>query len=189
MKADRVAAVLLAAGAGSRFGGGKLDAMLDGRRIGAWSWAVLGEFDWLASAIVVPDDVPLFAKEAGARLITNPLAASGMASSLHCAVGFAREQGADALLLGLADMPYLSHATIANLLVTHDGLPTSACAVRHVDRAAGAPALIGNSCFDALLEIEGDRGAGSYLASRETVTIAVEPGELRDIDRPSDLPG
>ncbi|MBH9536799.1 nucleotidyltransferase family protein [Novosphingopyxis sp. YJ-S2-01] len=189
MKADRVAAVLLAAGAGSRFGGGKLDAMLDGRRIGAWSWAVLGELDWLASAIVVPDDVPLFAKEAGARLINNPLAASGMASSLHCAVGFAREQGADALLLGLADMPYLSHATIANLLVTHDGLPTSACAVRQVDGAPGAPALIGSSCFDALLEIEGDRGAGSYLASRETVTIAVEPGELRDIDRPSDLPG
>ena len=82
MKTDRIAAVLLAAGAGSRFGGGKLDAMLDGVRVGARAWAALGDQPWRGTAIVVPEQAPLFAQETGAALLRNPLSGTGMASSI-----------------------------------------------------------------------------------------------------------
>lgn len=187
MKPDRVAAVLLAAGAGSRFGGGKLDAILDGRLVGARSLESLGGRDWLAYGIVVPETVPAFAASANPALIHNPLAATGMASSLHCAVGFAREHGAQALLIALADMPFVSPGTIGKLLEAHDGSAEAVAAVRYPSGVPGAPAMLGSGCFEALLEVEGDRGAGGYLASRHVTIVEVEPNELRDIDRPGDL--
>ena len=187
MRSERAAAVLLAAGAGARFGGGKLDAKLRGARIGARAWSTLSEFAWLASGVVVPDSVPAFAVEAGAPLIANPEASSGMASSLHRAVAFARHEGADALLIALADMPFVSRDTLAELLAVHDSEATSAAAVLHGSGVPGAPALIGSGCFEDLLEIQGDRGAGSYLASRQVALLNVDPAELRDIDHVADL--
>lgn len=188
MRPDRVAAVLLAAGAGARFGGGKLDAPLDGSPVGARSWAVLEDTAWLASGIVVPQAAPAFANDSRAHLIVNPDAATGMASSLHHAVGFAQERGADALLIALADMPFVSARTIAALIAHHDHIdPAAATAIRYPDGSAGAPALFGRTCFDALLQIDGDKGAGAYLARRPVITLQIDAAELRDIDRPCDL--
>ena len=188
MAPDRIAAVLLAAGAGLRFGGGKLDAMLDGEALGKHSWQALAGFGWKASGIVVPDAVPGFATDSGAVLISNPRAATGMASSLHHAVRFARQENADALLIALADMPFLRAATITALIEQHDGDdPDAVTAALYPDGSAGAPSLFGHRCFEALLAIERDRGAGAYLGSRSVVTISVDPKELRDIDRQSDI--
>ncbi len=188
MAPDRISAVLLAAGAGSRFGGGKLDAVLDGRAVGMRSWRALSGFDWLAAGIVVPNAVPGFATDSGARLIANPGADAGMASSLHHAVRFARQAGADALLVALADMPFLRAATIAALAERHDGDDANAVtAALYPGGSAGAPSLLGRGCFAALLAIDGDKGAGAYLARRDVLTIAVDAAELRDIDRPADL--
>ena len=187
MKTERIAAVLLAAGAGSRFGGGKLDAMLDGTRVGAQAWATLGYQPWRGTAIVVPEQVPLFAQETGASLLRNPLSGTGMASSLHCAVGFAQDVGADALLIALADMPFLTADTLARLTAAHGGDAAAITATRYPDGSDGAPSIFGRGCFDALLAITGDRGANAYLAGRDAVSVPVEPAQLRDIDRPSDL--
>ena len=188
MAPERIAAVLLAAGAGARFGGGKLDAMLDGEAVGARSWRALAGLGWKASGIVVPDAVPAFATDSGARLIANPDAASGMASSLHHAVRFAEAVDADALLVALADMPFLRSDSIAALLERHDGDdPDAVTAALYPDGSPGAPSLFGCGCFDALLAIEGDKGAGAYLAHRDVVTSQVVPQELRDIDQQSDI--
>ncbi len=188
MAPERIAAVMLAAGAGSRFGGGKLDAPMDGEALGAHSWRALLGVKWKASGIVVPSVAPAFATDSGAVLIANPDAASGMASSLHHAVHFAEAMDADALLIALADMPFVRAETIAALVERHDGDDADAVtAVLYPDGSAGAPSLFGRGCFDALLAIEGDKGAGAYLARRDVVTIAVDPAELRDIDRAADL--
>ncbi len=188
MAPERIAAVMLAAGAGARFGGGKLDAPIDGEALGARSWRVLVGMGWKASAIVVPTAAPAFATDSGAVLIANPDAANGMASSLHHAVRFAEAMDADALLIALADMPFLRAETIAALVERHDGDDQEAVtATLYPDGNTGAPSLFGRGCFDALLAIEGDKGAGAYLAHREVVTMKVDAAELRDIDRPADL--
>lgn len=188
MAPERIAAVMLAAGAGARFGSGKLDAVLDGEAVGTRSWRTLSGFDWKASGIVVPPAVPAFATDSGAMLIANPDAAGGMASSLQHAVRFARQAGADALLVALADMPFVRAETIAALAAAHDGDdPDAASAVLYPNSSAGAPSLFGRGCFEALLTIKGDQGAGAYLGRRSVVTISVDPSELRDIDRPADI--
>ena len=110
-----------------------------------------------------------------------------MASSLHCAVGFAQDVSADALLIALADMPFLTNDTLATLTVAHGGDATAITATRYPDGSDGAPSIFGRGCFDALLAITGDRGANAYLAGRDAVSVPVEPAQLRDIDRPSDL--
>ncbi|WP_420606436.1 nucleotidyltransferase family protein [Novosphingopyxis sp.] len=188
MALERIAAVLLAAGAGVRFGGGKLDAMLGDKRVGTWAWATLAAFRWQASGIVVPDAVPAFATESCAALIANSDAASGMASSIRHAVRFAEAAGADALLIALADMPFVRAETIAALILRHDGDdPDAVTATLYPDGSAGAPSLFGCGCFDALLAIEGDRGAGAYLVRRSVETVEIDAAELRDIDRLADL--
>jgi molybdopterin-guanine dinucleotide biosynthesis protein A len=83
---------VLAAGAGRRFGGGKLDADLAGRPVAAWA---LGAAQALGASVhvVAGPDVP--ACLAGrADLTINPDAASGMGSSLRHALGAAAGQGA-----------------------------------------------------------------------------------------------
>ena len=54
--ADAPLVAVLAAGSATRFGGGKLDAVLAGRRLGAWALATIERAGLPPGVIVVPPD-------------------------------------------------------------------------------------------------------------------------------------
>src|SRR5687768_7096069 len=97
------AAVVLAAGAGSRFTGGthKLLSPFRGRPLVAWA---LDAADVLDELIVVTGAVEL-PTPPGARVVRSEFWAEGQGTSL--AAGIAAAAGHDAVVVGLGDQPLI----------------------------------------------------------------------------------
>ena len=184
----RIAGILLAAGSGSRFGGGKLLAALpDGTPIGVRSAANLVAVLPETIAVVRPGDAALASAlaAAGVRVSVCPGADTGMGASL--AHGVAEAGGADGYVIALADMPWIGATTIQAVA---DALRHGAAIVvpRHRGQR-GHPVGFGAVHRAALLALTGDAGARSLLATATDVwwLDVDDPGTLRDIDVPADL--
>lgn len=187
-----VAAVILAAGAGSRLGG--LAKALLARRDGSTFLASVvasARAAGVADVIVVvgpphADAIEAHALELGCRIAVNPTPERGMASSV--AVGFAELAGSasDAAWLWPVDHPDVLPDTLRALIQALG----SHAAVRPVYRGKGGhPPLISHVLWPQLAEC-GDvaGGARAVLAEADVLDLAVDdPGCVRDVDTPEDL--
>ncbi|MBO9498016.1 MAG: NTP transferase domain-containing protein [Novosphingobium sp.] len=181
-----LAIAVLAAGSASRFGGGKLDADLNGRPLGHYAVAAAQALG--RPKIVVGKPIPDFASEAlalgEATLLRNKRAGEGMATSVALAAMQAAAAGADALLLLAADMPLVRAETLAALVAATGTRPA---AVLHPDGHPGIPACFPPGWYPRLAALEGDRGAGALLRDAQVTLVEVAPDELRDVDTVADL--
>ena len=174
---------VLAAGRARRFGGGKLDTFCAGERLGAHVLATVVEAGFAPGVIVVPtSDLPLFAQESGWPLIENPCSEAGLATSVAVAAQAALAQERD-LLIVLADMPLVVPAHLAALAATE-----RLAASEHGGGKAGVPAYVPKGLLEELGRLQGEGGAGRWLAERADCTLIEPPaGTLADVDRPDDL--
>jgi molybdenum cofactor cytidylyltransferase len=138
---------------------------------------------------VRPDDgalIQLLSQEP-ARILPCPNAELGMGASLACGVLGALE--ADAWLIALADMPYVPPAAIAALTARlQAGAPLVAPTYQG---QRGHPVGFSYAFYPELAALTRDHGARHLLDqhAEQLRLIAVdEPGILRDIDTPGDLP-
>jgi molybdenum cofactor cytidylyltransferase len=183
-----LAIAVLAAGAGERFGGGKLDAEVAGKRLG--SYALEAVLPLGMPKIVVGHPPPEFANEAmacgQAQLLKNRRAEEGLGTSVALAAMQASAAGAGALLLLAADMPQVTTATLGKLVdATAPGRPA---AIAYPDGSAGIPACFPADWFPALAGLSGDKGAGVLLREAQDITlIEAHPEELADVDTAEDL--
>src|SRR4051812_49319509 len=116
MSVERIIAILLAGGAGTRFGGGKLVHPLDdGVAIAAHSARNLIAAGLDVIAVVRPGDFPLadMLEEEGCAVTHAPEAARGMGHTL--AHGVAQSRDAAGWVVALADMPRVQPSTIRAL--------------------------------------------------------------------------
>ncbi|MFO0515505.1 MAG: NTP transferase domain-containing protein, partial [Betaproteobacteria bacterium] len=112
-------AILLAAGAGSRFGGGKLlHPLEDGAAIAAHAARNLLEAGLEVLAVVRPGDFPLaeLLESEGCSVTKCPDAAQGMGVSLAHGVRMSSDAGG--WVVALADMPRIRPDTIARVVRT-----------------------------------------------------------------------
>jgi molybdenum cofactor cytidylyltransferase len=184
-----VYALVLAAGAGSRFGGGKLMApwrgglLIDGALDAAFAAPVAGVL------VVVGADPRVAAHAAahGARVVEAPDHAEGLSASLRAGIAALPPEAAGALVL-LGDMPRVPHAVLAPLVqALAAGAPA---AVPVFEGRIGNPAALSAALFPDLLGLKGDRGARGLLDSlgEKLARIpAPDAGVLIDIDRREDL--
>lgn len=184
--AERVAAILLAAGRSERFGArDKLVADLDGKPLALHAAEMLGGFAFAARIAAVGDGnmavAALLAHEGFA--IAHPPAGSGMGASIAAAVAIAAAMDVDAVLIALADMPRVPAAQPRALLDHYD--PRIGAIGSSDGERPLPPALIGRAHFDAATRLAGDAGARVLLA--EAPLIALRPELSIDIDRPEDL--
>lgn len=182
MLVRNVAVALLAAGQGRRFGSDKLLAIIDGVPMGLHIARTLDAFDFAARFVVCASGSPLVADFEGLDFQTfiNENPEAGQASSLQIAVRAAENSDARALLVVLADMPFVTPEHIRSLINT-DGLAAS-----HDGSAAMPPALFPRAYWPLLSGAQGDRGGRALLSGAELVRAP--RFELRDIDLAADLP-
>jgi CTP:molybdopterin cytidylyltransferase MocA len=179
-----VAGLLLAAGAGRRFGGPK--ALVVGEDGTPWLAArvaaladggcapvlvVLGAAVEPAAALLPADAVPVVAADWE----------EGMGASLRTGLAAAEETGADAVLIALVDTPGLTADAVARVAAT--GSPT-ALAQATYDGRPGHPVLVGRSHWAGVVAVaRGDRGARDYLAGRPVQFVECgDVGHGADVD-------
>ena len=188
--------ILLAAGRGRRFdpAGGRnklLQRLPDGDLVVVASARKLLSCLPRVVAVVPPIDggVADALRALGCEVTVCPDADSGMGLSLAHAVRYALQHGQDACgwLVALGDMPFVAESTLHAL--TQAVLDGADIAAPLFDGRRGNPVAFGATHRAALLALDGDQGARHLLASHPVTTIAMpDPGILRDIDTPNDLP-
>jgi CTP:molybdopterin cytidylyltransferase MocA len=183
-----VAGLVLAAGAGTRFGGRKQLAELDGRPLLEHALAamesapvahrlvVLG-----ANAEEVVRSVPLH----GAEAVVCQDWAEGQAASLRAGID-ALGPEIDAIVVTLGDQPRIAARAIAAVISGRGG---GAQAVRATyGGEPGHPVLLESSLFDALRALRGDTGARDVLRGVQVTDVPCDGlGGPGDVDRPADL--
>ena len=184
-----ITAILLAAGAGSRFGGDKLlHSLPDGVAIGAHAARNLIAAGLSVVAVVKPGDFPLadMLEQEGCDVTMFGHAARGMGASL--AHGVAQRRGADGWIVALADMPSIKSATIAAIARELQAGTELVAPVYQGQR--GHPVGLGKRFGAQLAALDGDAGARDIIAAHKNGLLLIEcddPGVLQDIDRRDDL--
>ncbi|MGE0559965.1 MAG: NTP transferase domain-containing protein [Burkholderiales bacterium] len=182
-------AVLLAAGAGSRFGGGKLlHPLEDGVAIAAHAARNLIAAGLAVTAVVRPGDFPVaeMLEQEGCEVSVCPEAARGMGVSLSHGVAATREAGG--WIVALADMPRIRPDTIMRVA---QALATGAEIVApEYQGDRGHPVGFGRRFLHELQALTGDSGARPIVQRNQALVRLIEcddPGVLLDIDRRADL--
>jgi molybdenum cofactor cytidylyltransferase len=185
-------AVVLAAGSGSRFGGGKLTA--------AWGAGVLLE-GALAAAFAAPvrsvtvvigadaEAVAAAARSFDPRILVvhAPDHAEGMGASLRAGVA-SLPADADGAFVFLGDMPRVPTAVLRRMAEAVIAGAKAAAPVFEGRR--GNPVLLGRSLFPDLLALTGDAGARGLLqglGERLALVESPDDGVLFDVDVRGDL--
>jgi molybdenum cofactor cytidylyltransferase len=186
-----VHAIVLAAGSGSRFGGGKLMApwrvgvLLDGALDAAFAAPVR------AVHVVVGADpaVTAHAVARGARIVEARDHALGLSASLKAGIAALPGDAAGALVL-LGDMPQVPHAILQPLV---EAVAAGAVAAAPVfEGRLGNPAALSAALFPKVMTLEGDRGARALIEGLGEALVRIpapDAGILFDVDRPDDLHG
>ena len=179
-----VAGVVLAAGAGRRFGGAKAVALVAGERLVDRAVRLLAD-GGCQPVVVVAGATPL--EVPGALVVENPRWRTGMSTSLQ--VGLASVSGVDAAILITVDAPWLGPESVRRLRAAHAAGATVAVATYAGRR--GHPVLLAQAHFSAAARAaEGDVGARAFLAAHPELVTPVPcdgTGYPDDVDTPEDL--
>lgn len=172
--------VVLAAGAGTRFGGPKLLADFRGRPLVAW--AVDAALDAGLDEVAVVTGGQALALPAGVTELPNPRWDDGQAGSLQVAVAHAEAMGHDALVVGLGDSPLVG-ADAWRAVAAADGPIVTAS----FDGERRPPVRLAREVWP-LLPDEGDEGARALMRARPDLVSAVPcAGNPVDVDTQGDL--
>lgn len=188
----KVAAVVLAAGSSTRMGRNKLLLDLGGETIvrRAVRAAVGAGVDQVV--VVLGHEEPRVRAELAGLPCTpvvNPDHAEGAGTSVRTGVRQVAAE-ADAVVVVLADMPFVTATMIATLVERHQatGAPL---VVSHYGDVQAPPTLYARALFVELLSIPGERCAKQVVRrhEQEAVVVAWPVDALRDIDVPEDYDG
>jgi molybdenum cofactor cytidylyltransferase len=184
------AAILLAAGGGSRFraSGGRTHKLLApylGRTVVEWSIEAAAAANLDAMYIVRgATDVPLPPlAEDSVRFVRNDRWGEGIATSMQAGIARARRDGHAAVVVGLGDQP-LVQAEAWRLVAQATTKPV---AVATYDGVRGNPVRLSSMVWP-LLPTTGDAGARVVMRRRPDMVVEVAcPGRSADIDTVDDL--
>lgn len=197
---QHLAGLVLAAGTGSRFGGGKVRAPLEGRPLVGHALAaarraglerlvlVLGRDAVEArAALAAADDRALD----GVLVAVNPSPERGLATSLRLGLAAATAAPApDGVVILLGDQPRVRAEVIVELRSAASTAPAGALAVVAAYAGDGAPnpVLLLPAGWALAADLEGDRGLGPLLAADPDRLVRVPvAGANPDVDTPADL--
>lgn len=196
----RFAGLVLAAGSGSRFGGGKVRALLDGlplvaHVLDAVRASGIGRLVLVLGRDALAVRAALLAVDARAldavSVAVNAAPERGLATSIRLGMAVASAEPAPAgILVLLGDQPRVRSDVIAALLDASVSArsDTLAAVPQYADDGAPNPVLLLPASWTLVAELDGDRGLGALLAARPERVVRVPlAGANPDIDTLADL--
>lgn len=179
MNSSTPAGLVLAAGAGTRFGQPKAPVVIDGERLVDRAVRNLHEAGCSPIGVVLGAWI---GEVRGAEIIENPDWESGMGSSLRAGLQWISATDSDAVIVTLVDLPGLTPQGISRIVEQPSSLVSAT-----FDGVRGHPVKFGREHWDALIaHASGDVGARDYLRDREDLVL-VELGDVadgQDLDTP-----
>jgi molybdenum cofactor cytidylyltransferase len=189
----RVAAVLLAAGRGTRMGGpNKLLEELRGKAIVRHAAEAMSASKASPVVAVTGHEGERVAKMlAGLEIkrVHNPDYAEGLSTSLRAGLA-ALPAESDAVVIALGDMPDVTGALIDKLIAAIDPARGALIAVPTREGRRGNPVVWSRRFFDDLTRLEGDVGARHLIAQHNEAVVEVavdDDAAFHDIDTPEAL--
>jgi len=183
------AGLILAAGRGSRFGGRKMLAVVDGRPM------LQHVLDLAAAAalnpvvVVIGEDADeiesamTWRREARVR---NEDPGRGLSSSVRLGLDALRD--AERVLVLLGDQPYLSLESVSVIKASPNDVSTPIVVPRYRDGQPGNPVLLEPEAYPLAASLEGDRGMSQLFRDHPGLVRYVDvEGSNPDIDRAEDL--
>lgn len=178
--------LVLAAGAGRRFGGPKALVELDGERLADRAVRVLRE-GGCTDVLVVAGVVPLLGVDA--EVVTNVDWPTGMASSLRVGLQRAARGRWSSAVVMPVDTPWIGAEAVRRLIAAADRGCLAAQAI--YAGIAGHPVLLARPVWAAVQDTAtGDAGARAWLREHPDDVDLIDctgTGDPRDVDRPGDL--
>ena len=182
----RLGIVLLAAGAGKRFGGNKLTAQIHGKPMYLWARQNLEEMKTEMPTVVVTGtpEIVSAAEAKGMIAIFNGQPELGISFSIRLGIEAVMQEDrkVDGILFMVCDQPWLEKTTLARLISEFDG---GILALSYGERR-GNPVIFSREYLKELSELSGDTGGRQVMARhRENVRFLEvnDERELQDIDK------
>ncbi|MEO6822878.1 MAG: nucleotidyltransferase family protein [Candidatus Nanopelagicales bacterium] len=170
----RTAGVVLAAGAGRRFGGPKAPVVVNGERLVDHAVRTLRDGGCDPIVVVLGAWV---GEVATAQVVVNAHWENGMGSLLrHGISALAAHPDVDRVVVSLVDLPGLTGVAVRRLV--EDGGDIGACTYHGV---RGHPVVFARSHWPGVVTgAAGDKGARDYLRIHAAQVVLVEVGDVAD---------
>jgi CTP:molybdopterin cytidylyltransferase MocA len=191
----KIAALLLAAGRGTRFGGGKLQAPLRGTPLVGHVAATIDSAIRAGTlarcvAVIAEGDagVRQLVVDCGFEAVENRDVSTGISGSVRCGLeALARDPSIGAALIVLGDQPLLRLEVVLALVDRwHQSGRSTRPRYAETPEQPGHPVLLDRSLWKLADAAEGDRGLGALLPARDVESVDVH-GRNPDVDTPEDL--
>ncbi len=121
------------------------------------------------------------------ELYYNPSWAEGLGNSISFGVSQIQAQDYTAVLILLADQPFISSFDLKKLIDHYKGTNKKIIGTSYPQGKVGVPALFDNYYFDQLIKLKGDKGASKLIHKHleDVETIELNQGII-DIDTVED---
>lgn len=178
-------AIVLAAGAGTRFGGDKLAAQFRGKPLIHHAIRAARAAPVSRVIVVAPPQLEIGEWEAmGPPVEILRIATTALSDSLKAAMAAAGDTNGAFIFLG--DMPLVPLCAAARLA---EALGDSFAALPRYAGAPGHPVLLSRAAFADIARLEGDQGAGMLIRTRKDIAFLDWPDDtvVLDVDRGEDI--
>jgi molybdenum cofactor cytidylyltransferase len=183
-----IVGVVLAAGAGRRFGATKQLADLGGRPMLDWVLTAMGAAPLDRVFLVLGADSEAIVSRidlGDAEAVVCGDWDSGLSASLRTGIALADAAGAEAAVVVLGDQPLISPAAVAKTIAARGG-----CAAVRANYGCtpGHPVLLERELFARVAKLGGDVGARALLAGLPVREVDCDGlGSPADVDTPRQL--
>ena len=186
-----ISGVVLAAGTGSRFGGTKQLAIVDGKPLAQHAIDALVEAGVDEIVVVTGHDAVAVASAltlpGHARIVWNKAYREGQATSLAAAL-HALDDESEAAVVLMADQPGVTADVVRSLVARF--LATRKQVVRAMYEDGPGPSLLSREIYAEAGHLHGDVGARVLIASHPewVEEVGIDEPAPRDVDTLDDLP-
>jgi len=186
----KIGGLLLAAGGSSRFGSPKQLAIYQGKTLIRRAAETLVSSGCHPNAVVLGAETGRSTSEIAdlpLNICVNADWQLGMSSSIRSGLLelLNIEPDLDAVLISLCDQPHVTSEMLASFVSQFRASRSPIIAAQYGE-TVGVPALFSDALFDALLNLEGDKGARDLIRKCDDVFKISCESAVFDIDTPND---